>query len=155
LTYVKQTHCAVALAGAVTRKLGFTLSLIPIPQERLMKKSRLVAAGVAVAALTAWAAQAQTQTQEVDHAAHHTPAAATAPQAAEFVQGEVRRVHTDTGKVTLRHGPIPNLDMPEMTMVFQVQDPSALESLKPGDKVRFTADKVGETFVVTALELAR
>jgi Cu(I)/Ag(I) efflux system periplasmic protein CusF len=139
----------------MTRKLGFKLSVIRISQERLMKKTRLVAAGVAVAAITAWAAQAQTQTQEVDHAAHHAPAAATAPQAAEFVQGEVRRVNADTGKVTLRHGPIPNLDMPEMTMVFQVQDPSALESLKPGDKVRFTADKVGETYVVTALEPTR
>ena len=40
-------------------------------------------------------------------------------------------------------------------MVFQVQDPSVLQSLKPGDQVRFKADKVGETYVVTALEPAR
>jgi Cu(I)/Ag(I) efflux system periplasmic protein CusF len=153
LTYVKQSNWSLALAESAGRKLGFTSQVIPIPQEHSMKKARYVA--VAVLAITAWAAQAQTQTQDVDHAAHHAPAAATAPLDAEFVQGEVRRVNTDTSKVALRHGPIPNLDMPEMTMVFQVQDPSALESLKPGDKVRFKADKVGETYVVTALEPAR
>jgi Cu(I)/Ag(I) efflux system periplasmic protein CusF len=117
----------------------------------IRNSARFIAAAAAV--VFAWAAHAQTQ--DVDHAAHHAPAAASSAPAGEFVQGEVRRVNADTKRVTLRHGPIPNLDMPEMTMVFQVQDPAALDSLKPGDKVRFKADKVGETYVVTALELAR
>ncbi|MBK8066023.1 MAG: copper-binding protein [Betaproteobacteria bacterium] len=43
-------------------------------------------------------------------------------------------------KVTLRHGPIPNLEMPDMTMVFQVLDEKMLDGLKPGDKVRFKAE---------------
>ena len=33
-----------------------------------------------------------------------------------------------------------------MTMVFQVKDAALLEQVQAGDKVRFTADKVGEVF---------
>lgn len=59
------------------------------------------------------------QTQGDDHSAHHPPAAAApAGQAAEFIDGDARRVDREAKKLTLRHGPIANLDMPEMTMVF-------------------------------------
>jgi uncharacterized cupredoxin-like copper-binding protein len=69
------------------------------------------------------------------------PQSAAAP-AADVVEGEVRKVDKDAGKITLKHGPIPNLDMSAMTMVFRVKDPSMLEAVKAGDKVRFKADKV-------------
>ena len=55
-------------------------------------------------------------------------------------------------KITLKHGPIANLDMPAMTMVFQVADPSMLEQVKAGDKVLFAADKVGGGYAVTKIE---
>ena len=55
--------------------------------------------------------------------------------AAEMTDGEVRKVSKDTGKITLKHGEIKNLDMPPMTMVFQVKDPGLLDKVKPGDKV--------------------
>jgi Cu/Ag efflux protein CusF len=116
-----------------------------------LKTSKIAA--LLAATLTAWAIHAQTP--GTDHASHHPPAAAPAAQGAEFVPGEVRRVDLATGKVTLRHGPIPNLQMPDMTMVFQVQDPTVLQNLKVGDKLRFKADKVGGAFVVTAVEPAR
>ncbi len=61
--------------------------------------------------------------------------------AAEMTDGEVRKVSKDTGKITLKHGEIKNLDMPPMTMVFQVKDPGLLDKVKPGDKVRFAAEK--------------
>ena len=70
-------------------------------------------------------------------------------------EGEVRKVDLQYGKVTLRHGPLVNLDMSAMTMVFTVPDPKILEGLKPGDKVRFVADKKDGTYIVTAIELAR
>lgn len=80
------------------------------------------------------------------------PAVATA---AAMTDGEVRKVSKDTGKITLRHGEIKNLDMPPMTMVFQVKDPSVLDKLKPGDKVRFHAEKEASgSLVVTEIELA-
>jgi Cu(I)/Ag(I) efflux system protein CusF len=93
--------------------------------------------------------------QDTDHASHHAQAADATSQGADFVPGEVRRVDLEMRKVTLRHGPIPNLQMPEMTMVFQVRDPAMLRDLKAGDKIRFKADKIDGAFTVTAVEPAR
>ena len=71
---------------------------------------------------------------------------------ARFAEGEVRKVDKETGKITLRHGPIANLDMPAMSMVFQVKDPALLDQVKTGDKVRFQAEKVGSQYTVTHIE---
>lgn len=79
-------------------------------------------------------------------------ASATASASAALADGEVRKVDKDAQKLTLRHGPIDNLGMPGMTMVFQVQDPAVLDRVKAGDKVRFAADKIGGTFTVTRIE---
>lgn len=86
-------------------------------------------------------------------APHAQPAASGAPEL--LSEGEVRKVNRDAGKVTLRHGPLTNLDMPAMTMVFTAADPKLLDGLKEGDKVRFTADRKDGTFVVTAIAPAR
>jgi Cu/Ag efflux protein CusF len=90
--------------------------------------------------------------------AHHTkePASGTtvAQQSAALSEGEVRRVDKDAKKITLRHGPLQNLDMPAMTMVFQVKDPSLLEKVKVGDKVKFRAEKAGSQYIVTQIEPA-
>jgi len=67
----------------------------------------------------------------------------------------VRKVDKDAKKITLKHGPIPNLDMPAMTMVFQVKDPALLDQVKPGDRVRFQAEKLGGAFTVTRIEQAK
>ena len=48
-----------------------------------------------------------------------------APQAMpskDMAEAEVRKIDKDAKKITLKHGPIKNLDMPGMTMVFQVKD---------------------------------
>lgn len=67
------------------------------------------------------------------------------------VEAEVRKVDARAGKITLKHGAIPNLDMPPMTMVFQLSDPAQLGALKAGDKVRFTADKVQGAYTVMSI----
>lgn len=54
-------------------------------------------------------------------------------------EGEVRRIDKDSGKITLRHGEIKNMDMPPMTMVFSVRDKAMLDGIAVGDKVEFTA----------------
>ncbi|MDQ7742866.1 copper-binding protein [Hydrogenophaga pseudoflava] len=72
-----------------------------------------------------------------------------------FVDAEVRKVDTTAGKVTLKHSDIPNLDMPPMTMVFQVKDPATLTPLKAGDQVRFRAEKVNGAYVATDIEPRR
>ena len=94
---------------------------------------------------------AMAQQKAKDHSAHH-PAAANA---ADRSDGEVRKVDKEAGKLTLKHGEIKNLDMPPMTMVFQVNDRAMLDGLEPGDKVRFSAETTaGGALVVTRIERA-
>ena len=75
-------------------------------------------------------------------------------QAGAMAEGEVRRVDKDAKKITIKHGPLDKLDMPAMTMVFQVKDPEMLERVKAGDKVKFEAEKIGGAFTVTKIEPA-
>jgi len=86
-----------------------------------------------------------------EHASHH---AAEAP-AVELTDGEVRKVDKAAGKLTIKHGPIKNLDMPGMTMVFQVRDKALLDQVKAGDKLRFRAETENGKFLVTEIQPAR
>jgi Cu/Ag efflux protein CusF len=76
---------------------------------------------------------------------------------AAMVNGEVKKIDEAAGKITLKHGPIKNLEMEEdsMTMVFRVQDPAMLKSLKAGDKVKFDAGRVNGQITVTAIQKAK
>jgi Cu/Ag efflux protein CusF len=76
-------------------------------------------------------------------------------QPAGLVEGEVRKVDKEMKKITIRHGAIPNLEMPPMTMVFQVKDPAMLDNVKAGDKIRFAADRLGGAYTVTQLEASK
>lgn len=67
-------------------------------------------------------------------------------------EGEVRKVDKSAGKLTIKHGPLANLDMPAMTMVFRVRDPAMLDLVQAGDRIRFVADKAQGAFIVTELE---
>ena len=90
------------------------------------------------------------------HAGHdHGAKPASTAQAtagSSMTEGEVRKIDKEQGKITLKHGEIKNLDMPPMTMVFRVKDPAMLDKVKEGDKVGFSADKIGGQFTVTGLE---
>jgi Cu/Ag efflux protein CusF len=74
---------------------------------------------------------------------------------ATLSDGEVRKVDKDAKKITIRHGPIQNLDMPAMTMVFRVGDPAMLDQLKPGDKIKFAAEKINGNYTVMRFEPAK
>lgn len=67
-------------------------------------------------------------------------------------EGILMKIDAAGQRVTLRHGPLDNLKMPPMTMVFRVVDATDLEGLTAGDKVRFRADKDGGSYVVTDME---
>lgn len=92
---------------------------------------------------------AQAQQNATDHNAHHDTAA---PAASALSEGQVRKVDMDAKKITLRHGPLTNLGMPPMTMVFQVSDPGLLDKVKTGDKIRFRAEQINGAYTVTKIE---
>jgi len=103
----------------------------------------LVWTALAVAPI-AWA-------QATDHSHHAAPASQAAAPTADLAEGEVRKLDLDTGKVTLKHGPIQSLDMPPMTMVFNA-DKALLAPLKVGDKVWFQVVHEGGKYVVTTIQ---
>ena len=73
----------------------------------------------------------------------------------DLVDGEVRKVDKPAGKITLKHGEIRSIEMPAMTMVYQLREPALLDKVKPGDKVRFAVEKSGSVYLITALEVVR
>jgi Cu(I)/Ag(I) efflux system periplasmic protein CusF len=91
------------------------------------------------------------------YAASHTaaPSASAAATTLPMADAEIRKIDLENKKVTLKHGEIKNLDMPGMTMVFQVKDAAMLEKVKAGDKVKFTADKVNGAFTVMSIEIVK
>lgn len=78
-----------------------------------------------------------------------------AAAAADMTEGEVRKVDKGAKKVTIKHGEIKNLDMPPMTMVFQVKDAAMLDAVKAGDKIRFAVEKSATGYVVTDIQPAK
>jgi Cu/Ag efflux protein CusF len=90
-------------------------------------------------------------------AAQASAPAATAPMggmnhSAEMAEGEIRKISKDTGKLTIKHGPIKNMDMPPMTMVFTAKDPAMLDKVAVGDKVRFVVADEGGKMMVTEIQ---
>ena len=71
----------------------------------------------------------------------------------ELIDGQVTKVDQSASKITIKHGPIPKLDMDVgMTMVFAVSDSKMLNTVKAGDKVKFDAERVNGQFTVTKLQ---
>lgn len=74
---------------------------------------------------------------------------------ASVTDGEVTKIDASAGKVTLKHGPIKNLDMDGMTMVFRVKEAEMLKGVKVGDKVKFEADRVDGQITVTKMQKSK
>lgn len=75
--------------------------------------------------------------------------------AGDMTDGEVRRVDKEGGRLTLKHADIKSLDMPAMTMVFQVKDKAMLEKLKAGDKIKFRAVNDAGKFTLVEIQMAQ
>jgi Cu/Ag efflux protein CusF len=115
-----------------------------------MLRHLFVAAIVAGAAAGSGLAQAQTGAGHD----HHAAAPGAKSSTVEMSEGEVRKIDLPAKKITLKHGPLKNLDMPAMTMAFQVSDAAMLSKVKVGDKVRFMAANPAGTLTVTEIQLA-
>ena len=71
-----------------------------------------------------------------------------------MTDGLVKRIDAVTGKVTLKHDAIVNLDMPAMTMVFRAQPPSLLNAVKVSARVKLHAEQINGALTVTAIQVA-
>lgn len=79
-----------------------------------------------------------------------TATAALAEQAMPLSHGTITKIDTKWKKVTIDHGPLENLDMPAMKMVFDYTD-GMMDGLKEGAKVAFVADRVKGKLTVTQI----
>lgn len=111
-----------------------------------MKTVHILAAAVALAAFTTTHAQ--------DMKMPMKPAAGATSASMPLVDGEVRKIDAQKNLIVLRHGDIPNLAMPAMTMGFEVADKKMLDGLKVGNKVKFQAEAIKGKAMVTELKQA-
>jgi Cu(I)/Ag(I) efflux system periplasmic protein CusF len=122
-----------------------------------MKHTTLKVLGVAALLLTAMAGSAAAQGSmdhsKMDHGKMGDMKAGGLASV-DSVDGEVRRVDKAAGKITLRHGELKQLDMPPMTMVFEVSDKALLDSVKAGDKVKFKVISKDGKMIVTEMKPA-
>ncbi|MDO9002572.1 MAG: copper-binding protein [Aquabacterium sp.] len=120
----------------------------------------IFASALSVAALTATAADHMAPGKGAAMAptsSQATPTAASAAggaSAAVMADGVIRKIDKDNKKVTIKHGEIANLQMPGMTMVFQVRNAALLDKIQVGDKVKFHAEKQEGAIVVTDVQTA-
>jgi Cu/Ag efflux protein CusF len=66
-------------------------------------------------------------------------------------EGEVTAVDKAAGAITLKHGPIPGVRWPAMTMTFKANPASLADQVKVGDKVSFDVKIQGQDNEVTAI----
>lgn len=78
------------------------------------------------------------------------PPAAFAPN-----EGIVRGVDNAAAEIVIRHGPLTEIDMPPMTMAFEVKDASLLDKVKAGDRVTFRVELLNGRFTVTSIQPLR
>lgn len=110
---------------------------------------KLLHSAITVALLVTSVAYAQSSSGMKPMQAAPSSNAATAMPPTE---GEVKKIDKSQSLVVLKHGDIPNLGMPPMTMGFNA-DPQTLEKLKLGDKVRFNADMVKGKATITKIDI--
>jgi Cu(I)/Ag(I) efflux system periplasmic protein CusF len=78
-----------------------------------------------------------------------------APKMSDLTAGEVQKVDKGANQLTIKHGAIKSLDLPSSTILFTVRDPAILDTVQPGDKVKFKAMNDGGKVVVTEFEVVK
>ena len=107
-----------------------------------IKKLTLTFALSLAAAPTAFAATSREGMDMKSMGNMEMKSSAASQHAPRPVAAEIKKIDAQTGKVTLKHGPIENLGMSAMTMAFPVKDRASLKDFKEGDSVLATFDKV-------------
>ena len=120
------------------------------PLKTLMNFSPAI---TVLAMLACLSCKVQAQTPSSNQLA--TQSAKTAAESKGLASAQVVKVYPKEKRILLKHGPIPDLGMSAMTMEFGVRNAKMLNSLKPGDAVKFTAEQVKGDFVVTSIEVVK
>jgi Cu(I)/Ag(I) efflux system protein CusF len=129
-------------------------------KNQILSRAVLAAALAApLLVITTSSSAASVFAQETRHGGHET-AVAQAPAdvgdksgvAGQMVDGEVKKIDKEAGKITIRHAELKNLGMPAMTMVFRAKDAVMLDQVQAGDKVKFVAEKLNGAMVVVQLQ---
>ncbi|MCF3595027.1 copper-binding protein [Rhodobacteraceae bacterium LMO-12] len=68
-----------------------------------------------------------------------------------YTTGKIKKIDAKAGKVTIIHGPLVNLDMAAMTMVFRA-DEAIIARMSEGQDIEFVADRVKGKLTVTTLK---
>ncbi len=68
--------------------------------------------------------------------------------AVEWTKGEIRRIDIDNKKITIRHQEIKSLDMPEMSMVFQVENAALLQGYSVNERIEFIAEMKDKKYLL-------
>lgn len=111
---------------------------------------KILVTAMGIAFLSVAGVPALAQSGHEGHASH-----GAAKAVSKMSSGTVKKLDPANDRITIAHGPLENLGMPPMTMVFKVQDKAMLSGVKPGDKIDFTAVDRDGTFIVTALERSK
>lgn len=65
--------------------------------------------------------------------------------------GLIQRIDRKKRVVTIKHGPLPALNMSAMTMTYAVKDERQLANLQPLQKVDFELSYDGKNYVITKI----
>jgi Cu/Ag efflux protein CusF len=112
-------------------------------------KTSLLAAAMAALLGGAAGAGAQMNNGSMGNMPQH------AADQSSLTDGEIRKIDREQAKLTIKHGDIKNLDMPGMTMVFNVRDKNSLDKFKVGDKIRFAVVMENGKMVITEIRVVK
>ena len=76
---------------------------------------------------------------------------ASQPSASDLIAGQIVSIDHEAGKITLQHAPIPYLHLSAGTSTFRYVEAKWLIGRRPGDRVRFQADRIDMSLRMTAL----
>ncbi len=96
-----------------------------------------------------------TYANDLHHASETGATTESTSSKLELTDGEVKKVDKGTKKITLKHGPIKNLEMPAMTMLFRVKEPAMLDQVQAGDKIQFHVERINGALVLTEIHVVK
>jgi len=111
-------------------------------------------ASLTSAVLVAGCTKPEEQVTTAEMPAASAPMEAMAPSTKSATAiGTIKAIDATSGKITLAHGPVPELEWPAMTMAFKAT-PDQIASVKVEQKVQFEFEAQGMDATITKISAA-